>query len=360
MKTSMTKLTYIWLDGYETPNLRSKVRYVESMHTPKDQNVPNLEDFDEWSFDGSSTNQAEGNNSDCILTPVRVYQDPVSVYGYYVLCEVYNPDGTPHTSNTRAKLREVADTYQDSDMWFGIEQEYLFVDPKNNRPYGWPELGFPNPQGRYYCGVGGDVTRLRDLVDTHAEHCHWMGIPLEGTNAEVMLSQWEYQIGPCGPIDMADHLWIARYVLEVMAEREGVAVSLSPKPIHGDWNGSGAHINFSTEYMREEEDPAYITDVLVALGNAHEDHIEAYGIGNEDRLTGRHETQHIDTFSYGNSDRGASIRIPPRTAKENRGYLEDRRPAANIDPYRALACLVETVCSVSSYAPDITLPEVSQ
>jgi glutamine synthetase len=354
-------LTYIWLDGYETPNLRSKRRYVvANYHIPEGQNVPNIEDIDEWGFDGSSTGQAEGNFSDCVLSPVRIYLDPTGQGDYLVLCQVMNPDGTPHESNTRHRLDQLSTTYSEHEMWFGIEQEYLFVDPNSNRPYGWPEIGFPNPQGRYYCGVGGDVTRLRSLVDSHAWNLHWMGIPIEGTNAEVMLSQWEYQIGPDEPLKMADDLWIARYVLEVMAENDEVGVSLAPKPVHGDWNGSGAHINFSTKYMRESSDQYYITDVLVALKNKHEEHIEEYGVGNEDRLTGAHETQHIDTFSYGNSDRGASIRIPPRTAQTGRGYLEDRRPAANMDPYRALACLVETVCSVSSYAPDITLPEVSQ
>ena len=354
-------LTYIWLDGYETSNLRSKRRYVVAdYYIPEGQNVPNVEDIDEWGFDGSSTGQAEGNFSDCVLSPVRIYLDPTGQGDYLVLCQVMNPDGSPHESNTRHRLDQLSTKYSEYDMWFGIEQEYLFVDPNSNRPYGWPEIGFPNPQGRYYCGVGGDVTRLRSLVDSHAWNLDWMGIPIEGTNAEVMLSQWEYQIGPDEPLKMADDLWIARYVLEVMAENDEVGVSLAPKPVHGDWNGSGAHINFSTKYMRESSDQYYITDVLVALKNKHEEHIEEYGVGNEDRLTGAHETQHIDTFSYGNSDRGASIRIPPRTAQTGRGYLEDRRPAANMDPYRALACLVETVCSVSSYAPDITLAEVSQ
>ena len=340
-------LTYIWLDGYETPNLRSKRRYMNAnYHIPAGQNVPNVEDIDEWGFDGSSTGQAEGNFSDCVLSPVRIYQDPTGDGDYLVLCQVMNPDGTYHDSNTRHRLYEMATTYSEHDMWFGIEQEYIFVDPKNNRPYGWPEIGFPNPQGRYYCGVGGDVTRLRHLVDDHARNLDWIGIPIEGTNAEVMLSQWEYQIGPDEPLKMADDLWIARYVLETMAEQNEVAVSLAPKPIHGDWNGSGAHINFSTKYMRESSDQYYITDVLVALKNRHEDHIEEYGVGNDARLTGAHETQHIDTFSYGVSDRGASIRIPPRTHQTGMGYLEDRRPAANMDPYRALACLVETVGSV--------------
>ena len=341
---SRTILTYIWLDGYDTPNLRSKRRYVKSEW----DGDPTVEDIESWGFDGSSTGQAQGNFSDCILSPVRVYTDPTGQSDYLVLCEVLDSDGDPHPSNTRHQLARLAKLHNKHEMWFGIEQEYLFVDPKNNRPYGWPEIGFPNPQGRYYCGVGGDVTRLRMLVDDHARYLDWMDIPIEGTNAEVMLSQWEYQIGPSEPLKMADDLWIARYTLEMMAADLNAAVSLAPKPILGDWNGSGAHINFSTKYMRENADHAYITDVLTAMKDTHDLHIKAYGIGNEERLTGAHETQHIDTFSYGNSDRGASIRIPPRTAKTGKGYLEDRRPAANMDPYRALAVIVETVGTVTS------------
>ncbi len=344
----MIRLNYIWLDGYETPNIRMKTRYMDQYAPKVGETDRDVENIPLWGFDGSSTQQAEGNFSDCILNPVRIYRDPYShnCQSHIVLCEVMNPDGTPHKSNSRAALREAAKTYEQSRMWFGIEQEYVFIDPENSRPYGWPDIGYPNPQGRYYCGVGGDVTRLRDIVDEHAEDVRWMNIPLEGTNAEVMLSQWEYQIGPCSPLDMADHLWVARYCMEMIAEKNGVAVSLSPKPVIGDWNGSGAHINFSTDYMRNNEDEAYINSVIQYLGDEHENHIEAYGIGNEGRLTGDHETQHIDTFTFGNSDRGASIRIPPSTAKTSMGYLEDRRPAANIDPYKALTCLVNTVGKV--------------
>ena len=126
----------------------------------------------------------------------------------------------------------------------------------------------------------------------------------------------------------------------------GAYVSLAPKPIHGDWNGSGAHINFSTKRLREKGGKRYITNIIKLLMDSHEEHIDEYGIDNELRLTGEHETQHIDVFSSGDSDRGASIRIPPATAETYTGYLEDRRPAANIDPYRAVGKLVETVGTV--------------
>ena len=334
--SDLVKLEYVWLDGYKTPNLRSKVKYMMLPEVTLDT-VP------EWGFDGSSTMQAEGDNSDCILKPVKIYG------GTIVLCEVMNPDGTPHKSNTRAKLREVVN--EELDMWFGIEQEYVFMNPETKRPFGWPETGFPDPQGRYYCGVGGDVVRLRPIVDEHASVCLNMGIPISGTNAEVMLSQWEYQVGTAGPIDVCDDLWVARYLLEIIAEAAGVGVSLAPKPIEGDWNGSGAHINFSTKKLREEGGKRYITNIIKLLMDSHEEHIKEYGLDNDKRLTGEHETQHIDVFSSGDSDRGASIRIPPATAQTYKGYLEDRRPAANVDPYRAVARLSKTICNVEELSP---------
>tara|TARA_R110001583_G_scaffold40068_1_gene128271 strand:+ start:3562 stop:4644 length:1083 start_codon:yes stop_codon:yes gene_type:complete len=356
----MIKLEYVWLDGYDTPNLRSKVKFIESdeedgFHAHDHEHTHDtftLDDVPEWGFDGSSTQQADGDSSDCVLKPVRIYNHPFNerFFGksYVVLCEVYNTDGTPHRTNTRSKLVEIAEEYNDSEMWFGIEQEYVFMNPKTERPYGWPEKGFPNPQGRYYCGVGGDVTRLRSVAEGHATTCLNVGIKVGGINSEVMLSQWEYQIGTLGPVDICDDLWIARWILESLAEDANTYVSLSPKPIQGDWNGSGAHINFSTKRLREEGGESYINSIIEEFSDYHKEHIKEYGVGNKDRLTGKHETQHIDVFSSGSSDRGASIRIPPATLKENKGYLEDRRPAANMDPYRAIYRMVKTIGFVDS------------
>jgi len=334
----MNKLEYLWLDGYDTPNIRSKVKYIELDEVTLDT-VP------EWGFDGSSTMQADGDSSDCILKPVKIYG---SYRDYVVLCEVMNSDGSPHSTNNRTKLVDLEKKHKDQEMWFGIEQEYVIMDPKTNRPYGWPEAGYPMSQGRYYCGVGGDAVQMRHIADQHADQCLEFGIPLCGTNAEVMLSQWEYQIGPTSAVEICDDLWVARFLLERVAEYFEASISLSPKPIRGDWNGSGAHINFSTKRLREEGGKEYINDIIKVLMDSHEDHISEYGIGNEERLTGEHETQHIDVFSSGDSDRGASIRIPPITAETYTGYLEDRRPAANMDPYKAVSKIMGTVCRLDN------------
>ena len=340
------KVEYLWLDGYETPNIRSKTRYI---NLDKGEGAISASDIPEWGFDGSSTQQADGDSSDCVLQPVSIFNNTIDTVAggnsYIVMCEVFNTDGTPHSSNTRHALRDALFGNEDKEFWFGVEQEYTIMDPKNGRPLGWPESSFeyPAPQGRYYCGVGGDVARKRQLVPNHAMACITSGISLCGTNAEVMLGQWEYQIGPDDPIKICDSLWVARYMLELLAEEEGVYISLDPKLIKGDWNGSGAHINFSTQFMREEGGKDYMGTVCKHLEENHSEHIARYGVGNEHRLTGNHETQHINSFSYGESDRGASIRIPPMTAKESKGYLEDRRPASNMDPYLAIASLVKTV-----------------
>ena len=329
---------YIWIDGQKpTAKLRSKTKILSGP-------VSKVEELPEWGFDGSSTQQAEGHFSDCLLKPVKIIPDPLNEEGdILVLCEVFNADGTVHASNKRARLREISEKFADHDTWFGIEQEYTFFE--GNKPLGWPERGFPAPQGGYYCGVGADEVFGREIVEAHADACMKSGIAIEGTNAEVMPAQWEFQIGPVSGLEVSDQLWLARWILYRIGEDFGVSATLHPKPIKGDWNGAGAHTNVSTKSMRAEGGLKVIEEACKKLEKKHAEHIAVYGASNEERLTGKHETCSIHQFRYGVSDRGASIRIPMGTQKSGKGYFEDRRPAANIDPYEVAAILIETVCS---------------
>jgi glutamine synthetase len=294
-----------------------------------------------WGFDGSSTNQAPGNQSDCVLNPIRIVTDPIrGKDDVLVLCDVLTVDMEPHPSNTRAALVEIAAKYADQEPWFGIEQEYTFF--KEGRPYGFPMGGYPAPQGGYYCGVGFDEIFGREVVEAHTTACLDAGLTISGTNAEVMIGQWEFQIGPAAPIEVSDEIWLARYLLYRVAEDFGISAHLDPKPVKGDWNGAGAHTNFSTKAMRESYDP--IIAAAEALGKRHDLHVANYGAEIEHRLTGLHETAPWTHYSYGVSDRGASVRIPWQCAKEGKGYLEDRRPNANMDPYVVTRLITETIC----------------
>ena len=338
---------YIWLDGSEpTQQIRSKARLVRVPENP----AP--EDFPDWGFDGSSTGQATGEDSDCLLQPVRIVKDPRRRAGsYLVLCEVLNPDGAPHSSNHRAELRRLlAAAGTAADPWAGFEQEYTIY--RGERPMGFPSNGYPAPQGPYYCSVGADVAFGRDLADAHAEACVAASLMIYGINAEVMPGQWEFQIGtrgnadePADALTMADHLWLARFLLDREGERFGYRVSFANKPVRGDWNGAGMHTNFSTAATRSPETGLHAIDTAIeALSRRHDWHIPHYGDGLAERLTGLHETCSIDTFRSGVAHRGASIRIPQSVAIRGHGYLEDRRPGANADPYRVVARLIETVC----------------
>ena len=329
---SFYKAEYIWMDGAQpTQKLRSKTKIVKTGEEPPI-----------WGFDGSSTNQAAGHNSDCVLKPVFVCPDPVRGGGdKLVMCEVLLTDMTPHPTNTRALLREVAAKHASHDVWFGIEQEYTFFD--GIKPLGWPDNGFPAPQFGYYCGVGADEVFGRAIVEEHMDACLKAGLKFAGINAEVMPAQWEFQIGPASPLDASDMMWVARWLLYRIAEDHGVSATLSPKPVKGDWNGAGAHTNFSTREMRESYDAC--VRAAEALGERHALHIEHYGHGIEERLTGLHETCSYKQFKYGVSDRGASVRIPWQVAKDKKGYIEDRRPCANCDPYVVTRLIVDTVCS---------------
>ena len=332
------KLEYIWLDGYQpVPNLRGKTKIVGE--APQ-----SVEDCPLWGFDGSSTQQAEGGNSDCMLKPVGLYPDAARDNAFIVMCEVMMPDcTTPHPSNYRATILDDPGM----DAWFGLEQEYFLYHKE--RPLGWPSEGFPGPQGEYYTGVGyanvGSVAR--EIVEQHLELCLEAGINHEGINAEVAKGQWEFQVFSKGSKKCADDIWVARYLLMRLCESYEVDVEWHCKPFLGDWNGSGMHCNFSTKHLREVGGKEYFMKLMDAFDKNKEEHIAAYGPDNHMRLTGLHETQSIDKFSWGIADRGASIRVPHSFANDGyKGYLEDRRPNSQGDPYQICSRVLKTIAEV--------------
>jgi len=332
------KLDYVWLDGYKpTQSMRNKVKIIDDKKWKG-----KVSDCPMWSFDGSSTQQAKGNSSDCLLKPVRVFNDPLRENGYIVICEVLNADGTPHPSNGRATIND-----DDNDFWFGFEQEYVLWDIEHHSPLGFPTQGFfPAPQGPYYCSVGAEFAVGREIVEEHMEVCIEAGINIEGTNAEVMKGQWEYQVFAKGAKEAGDQVWAARFLMERVAEKYGVRINLHPKPVKGDWNGSGMHANFSNTALRTSGKKEVFEEICERFRPKKriKDAIAVYGADNEQRLTGLHETQSINKFSYGVSDRGASIRIPIAAVEAGwKGWLEDRRPASNADPYKVAANVVNTV-----------------
>ncbi|MEM8586070.1 MAG: glutamine synthetase beta-grasp domain-containing protein [Bacteroidota bacterium] len=335
---SKSKLEYVWLDGYQpVQHLRSKTR-IEADFSGK------LEDCPMWSFDGSSTQQAEGGSSDCLLKPVAIYPDPGRRNAYLVMTEVLNADGSPHPSNGRATIDD-----DDNDFWFGFEQEYFLWDPETNKPLGFPADGYPEPQGPYYCSVGAKNAYGREIVEEHLDLCLEAGLNVEGINAEVAAGQWEFQIFAKGAQSAGDQIHLARYLLERTAEQYGIAIEYHCKPVSGDWNGSGMHANFSNSLLRESGKKEDYDRVCEAFGVSPEvikACIDVYGPDNHLRLTGLHETQAIDKFSYGISDRGASIRIPIATVERGwKGWLEDRRPNSAADPYKVAAQIIKVVKS---------------
>jgi len=333
----MAKLEYIWLDGYKpTQSLRSKTK-IEGDFSGK------LEDCPLWSFDGSSTEQAPGGSSDCVLKPVFICPDPQRKDGYLVMCEVLDSTGAPHESNGRALIED-----DDNDFWFGFEQEYFLWDPETNKPLGFPVNGYPAPQGPYYCSVGAKNAYGRDIVEEHLDVCLEAGLNVEGINAEVAAGQWEFQIFAKGAKEAGDQIWVARYLLERIGESYDVSINWHCKPLGAlDWNGSGMHANFSNTTLRTCGSKETYDKICEAFRPVVKEHIAVYGADNDQRLTGKHETASIHDYSYGVSDRGASIRIPLYTVQKGwKGYLEDRRPNSAADPYKVAARIIKTVKSV--------------
>jgi glutamine synthetase len=328
---------YIWIGG-SGMDMRSKARTLSGP-------VSDPKKLPKWNYDGSSTDQAPGDDSEVILYPQAIFKDPFRRgNNILVMCDAYTPAGEPIPTNKRFNAEKIF-SHPDvlaEEPWYGIEQEYTLLQKDVKWPLGWPVGGFPGPQGPYYCGVGADKSFGRDIVDSHYKACLYAGINISGINGEVMPGQWEFQVGPCVGISAGDQLWMARYILERITEIAGVVLTFDPKPIQGDWNGAGAHANYSTKSMRKDGGYEVIKKAIEKLSKRHTEHISAYGEGNERRLTGRHETADINSFSWGVANRGASVRVGRDTEKEGKGYFEDRRPASNMDPYVVSSMIAET------------------
>lgn len=347
------KLEYIWLDGSNPQQIRSKTKIVNLEPLEGESNI--FESYKSgkrkapvWNFDGSSTYQAETSKSELLLVPVNYFVNTLTAKSIIVVAEVYNTDMTSHKTNTRSKMMDTINNYDD-ETFYGYEQEYFIFDNQTNKPLGWPsEQGsYPKPQGDYYCASGGGNVSGRSFVEEHVDLCLAAGLLVSGINAEVALGQWEYQIGPVPAEDGADQLWVSRYFLYRLSEKYNYRIELDPKPFKGsNWNGSGMHVNFSTKTLRDDKkNKRKIAEQMCKkLKETHKDHIDVYGVNNEHRLTGLNETSSMNKFGWGTGDRTKSIRIPTSiNDPEAVGYIEDRRPSSNADPYLIVDRMIKTI-----------------
>ena len=341
-------LEYIWVDGNN--GIRSKIRVIHGLSMITDNMFKDLI----WNYDGSSTNQANPDgDSEVILKPCFICNHPLNKYDNYVqsyilLCETFDSFDKPLPSNTRHNAVSIfnSSTDENHQPWFGLEQEYFFLNNKIQQNITKLIDNHPNFEQSsntlHYCGKS-FVNDERTIAESHLKACIEAGLTISGINAEVSFFQWEFQIGPVEGIRAADSLIVARFLLERIAEKYGYEICYQPKP-YPKLNGSGCHINFSTKEMREIGGIERIHDSISKLKEKHNEHIAMYGKNNELRLTGKYETGNIHTFTYGIGTRNTSIRIPNSVAKNGYGYFEDRRPAANVDPYLGTSIIFETCC----------------
>jgi glutamine synthetase len=334
-------LEYIWLGGnYE---MRSKIKVHETSEFLID-----VKDIPAWNYDGSSTSQTSGENSEINLLPVSIYKNPFfkGIESLLVLCETRDKNNEPLATNNRYGAKKVFDEHKNHEPWFGLEQEFFILSDIGTKKHN-------NKQGQYYCSVGAKNAFLRHIIDRHMIACIDAGLKISGTNAEVAPYQWEFQIGPCGGIESGDQLWVARYLLEKIAEEEGYYIDWSPKPFD-NINGSGCHANFSTKKMRESGGLAHILTAIKKLEENHDEHMKVYGDDNHKRMSGQYETSSYGKFSFDVNkpvNRGASIRVGHDTIREGKGYFEDRRPASNIDPYLVTSIIMSTCAPIAPHAP---------
>ena len=345
---------YLWLDS--NLHLRSKMRNVSI----KSNDISNyiqqygnhyiscydnrkldiIKKIPLWNYDGSSTGQGNVDNSEVILVPVNFIKHPFIDNAFLVLCCNRNCDGVPVVGNSRfnaaSKFQDKAN--RDKCVWFGLEQEFFFFDKETKKPVEWKGHN-QIKQGEYYCGVNRSSSIERSIMTDLICIADKVGLTISGINQEVAPAQWEYQIGPVEGVEAGDQMVFAKYILYMLCEKHGLYASFHPKPLSGEWNGSGCHVNISTMDMRERDDGyQIILSAIARIGEDHSNFIENYcGNNNHMRLTGSHETSDPNTFTYGVGSRDSSVRIPYDTLREKKGYFEDRRPGSSIDYYKTIA-----------------------
>ena len=326
-----TILEYVWIDGKD--NLRSKIKVCNS-------HVNSINDVSYWNYDGSSTHQGTTEDSEVTLIPVRLYKCPFKLANYIVLCETYDKHINPLPSNHRTDAKIIFDKYKGKKAWYGLEQEYFMEDYHTNKPLGYDEN--ESKHEKYYCSVGSNDMRVRQLSEEHMTMCLDMGIKISGINQEVAPGQCEFQIGPEEGLKVCDDLWVARFILQKLGEKYKVKINYHPKPILTNCNGSGCHTNFSTNETRCENGYEQILQYIDKLKINHIKHIKAYGDDNHMRLIGTNETSSMDKFSWSVGGRDCSIRVGNDTFNDKKGYFEDRRPASNMNPYIVCPLILQT------------------
>ena len=344
------RLEYIWLDNNGNCRSKTKILVIELFKELE------LSDIPIWNYDGSSTNQAITEDSEILLKPVKIIKDPFNRYiedyiSYLVLCEIYIKDNIPHPDNTRFNANELFNKHLEYEPMFGLEQEFFISTSKlKNNDIEVPVVnslvnnldnGSICYQEDYYCGIKGNNRLGKKYIDEILDNLLYSNLSITGMNAEVAPSQWEFQVCTTG-ISAADELILLRYICNRTLDKYNLFMDIRAKPMKGDWNGSGCHVNFSTKEMREENGYKKIEEAIERLSKKHILHIKHYGIDNNERLTGNHETSSIDKFSYGIGSRNTSIRIPNETYKNKKGYFEDRRPSSSLDPYIVTSLLFST------------------
>ena len=221
-----TILEYVWIDGKD--NLRSKIKVCNS-------HVNSINDVSYWNYDGSSTHQGTTEDSEVTLIPVRLYKCPFKLANYIVLCETYDKHINPLPSNHRTDAKIIFDKYKGKKAWYGLEQEYFMEDYHTNKPLGYDEN--ESKHEKYYCSVGSNDMRVRQLSEEHMTMCLDMGIKISGINQEVAPGQCEFQIGPEEGLKVCDDLWVARFILQKLGEKYKVKINFHPKPIANNCNG---------------------------------------------------------------------------------------------------------------------------